>query len=383
MQAEDTEDHEHEVTVFGLESTGGEGQVFHHLLDEADGEDEEDDEADEAEADDEAEDEGGGGLLITEHHCPVYQHHQPLPDQVSYYHGPDAYLSDDPDMSDDAGAPLVNYVVAQLLNDDVDMDAPADEDSDFDFSWAEDLGTTAQSLAALGPEITLPAHAAAMDADADTEPDILAGMGLAGVAIPTELGLFGQPPLGVTWTHPFSFTNPNPTTIGPSNYGLTDFLHHWARQSRVLQGVARGGCPWPAKINSLESEPAQSTEYHELEGDVHDFQGVNWEDIGVTREAARERRRLTYNNYVNLPGSDRWTVSASPPLLFGSAQTYTHPPQAGPPRCRPPTQGELLPVPTPGHQAKHPPVSLPVAPRVCEHVSFAHLLPHPRHHRAV
>ncbi len=322
MQAEDTEGYEHEVTVFGLDGPGGEGQVFQHHLDEEDEEDEEEDD-DEAEADDEAEDEGS--LLVAENYCPVHPHHQPLPDQAPYYHGPDAYLSDDPDMSDDAGAPLVNYAVTHLYHDDVDMDAPADEDSDFDFSWADDLGTTAQSLAALGPQITIPAHAAAMDAD-DEGPDILAGMGLTGVGIPTELGFFGQPPLGVAWTHPFTFANPNPTTIGPSNYGLTDFLHHWARQSRVLQGVARGGCPWPAKINSLESEPAESTEYHELEGDVHDFQGVNWEDIGVTREAARERRRLTYNNYVNLPGSDRWTVSASPPPSFGVAQNHKYSP---------------------------------------------------------
>ncbi len=329
MQPEDAEDHEHDVTVFGLDSPAGEGQVFQYHLDEADEGDEGDEEDDEAEADDDDDDsEDEGSVLAVEHHGFVHQHHPPLsglPDQASYYHGPDVYLSDDPDMSDDAGAPLVSYVATHLYNDDVDMDAPADEDSDFDFSWAEDLGSTAQSLAALGPEITFPTHAAAMDANADTEgPDILAGMGLAGVGIPTELGFFGQPPLGVAWTHPFSFANPNPTAIGPSNYGLTDFLHHWARQSRVLQGVARGGCPWPAKINSLESEPAQSTEYHELEGDVHDFQGVNWEDIGVTREAARERRRLTYSNYVNLPGSDRWTVSASPPLPLGFAQNSTY-----------------------------------------------------------
>ncbi|KAK4128219.1 WD40 repeat-like protein, partial [Parathielavia appendiculata] len=127
----------------------------------------------------------------------------------------------------------------------------------------------------------------------------------ASVAAPPATD-FGLDDIG-TYIYQISVSNPNPTTIGPSNLGLTDFLRHWARQSRILQGMARGICPWPAKINSLETSQAASVEYEDLEGDECDLQGVDWEDIGVTRRDARERRLLTYSNYVNLPGSDRWT----------------------------------------------------------------------------
>ena len=125
----------------------------------------------------------------------------------------------------------------------------------------------------------------------------------------TVAGLFEPLAPGAIWAHTLSFSNPNPTTIGPSNYGLTDFLHHWARQSRILQTMARGSCPWPSRVNALQAARDASIEYDDLEGDLCDFQGVDWEDIGVTRMDARERRLLTYNNYVNIPGSDRWTVS--------------------------------------------------------------------------
>jgi hypothetical protein len=72
--------------------------------------------------------------------------------------------------------------------------------------------------------------------------------------------------------------------------------------------MARGSCPWPARVNTLQSSQDEVIEFDDLEGDQCDFQGVDWEDIGVTRSDARERRLLTYSNYVNIPGSDRWTV---------------------------------------------------------------------------
>jgi hypothetical protein len=181
--------------------------------------------------------------------------------------------------------------------DDVDMNGPADSGSDDGSSWSGDGGSISSSLVVNGPG---PYNGAGSDTPAT----------FLDTSIPaTVAGLFEALAPEVAWAHNLSFSNPNPTTIGPSNYGLTDFLHHWARQSRVLQSMSRGSCPWPSRVNALQASQDESIEYDDLEGDLCDFQGVDWEDIGVTRMDARERRLLTYNNYVNIPGSDRWTVS--------------------------------------------------------------------------
>ncbi|KAG7132274.1 putative WD repeat-containing protein C2A9.03 like [Verticillium longisporum] len=48
--------------------------------------------------------------------------------------------------------------------------------------------------------------------------------------------------------------------------------------------------------------------YEELNGEGMDFQGLDWEDIGVSRKYARERRKLTYKNYTNKLDSDKWKI---------------------------------------------------------------------------
>lgn len=315
------------MTMYASGNTEDEDQEFQSGLD---GDRDEEDEGDEGD-DDQDDEEDEGSLSYAEHHCPIHHHHS-WTDQPSYYQETDDYLSDSQDMSDDAGAPLMDHIVAHLFANDIDMDDPAGSDSDLDYAWAEPDASTSESLIVHHPTLSPDAHGAAQDDETDNETDTAvthpqsAGffvetstlehplIGEALFIAPPMPGFFGQPGVVPTaWPHPFSFSNPNPTTIGPSNYGLTDFLHHWARQSTVLQTVARGCCPWPARINALESEPEDFIEHDDLEGDICDFQGIDWEDVGVSRRDARERRLLTYSNYVNIPASDRWTVSATCP----------------------------------------------------------------------
>jgi hypothetical protein len=292
--------------MYALYSAQDEDQVFDDEgvddEDEDETEDSGDDDLDDDE-EDEDEDEDEEGLHNAMYHaCPIHSAEWPL-DQPSYYQDLDPYLSDDDlDQSEGAGPAPVDYAVSHLLADDVDMDYALEYDSEVGFTWLEEPESNPPSAPVADPAFAAGFQAVAVAAGAldaayaNTAPPLPA----------TDLG-----PGAAAWGHiyQFSVSNPNPTTIGPSNYGLTDFLRHWARQSRILQNVSRGPCPWPARVNSLETCQPASIEYEDLEGDQCDFQGVDWEDIGVTRKDARERRLLTYSNYVNIPGSDRWTVS--------------------------------------------------------------------------
>ncbi|KAI0125890.1 WD40-repeat-containing domain protein [Xylariales sp. AK1849] len=107
--------------------------------------------------------------------------------------------------------------------------------------------------------------------------------------------------------HPVALSNnPNPMSLGPDNQGLTEFLRLWARQahSSVFDGQSR---PRIDHINALGRRTSVTrVKYGQLKGDKCDLQGINWEDIGVSRTDARKRRRSTYNNYVNKNGSDKW-----------------------------------------------------------------------------
>lgn len=67
--------------------------------------------------------------------------------------------------------------------------------------------------------------------------------------------------------------------------------------------------PWFKKIAEQAAAPLTHVQYADLEGDRCDFQGMDWDDLGVTRREARERRLLTYTNYTNEAGSDRWHSS--------------------------------------------------------------------------
>lgn len=119
--------------------------------------------------------------------------------------------------------------------------------------------------------------------------------------------------LGAPGAHPMALSNPNPNTLGPGNPGLVDFLRHWARDGAMLKSRDRDRpFPWINKINDLSATRRTDVLYTDLAGDQCDFQGIDWEDLGVTREEARLQRRNSYANYVNLVGSDIWNVSCLP-----------------------------------------------------------------------
>jgi len=142
--------------------------------------------------------------------------------------------------------------------------------------------------------------------------------------------------------HPIPLSGGGPGTLGPGNYNLVDFLHNWARQSRGISGLPRerGRYPWPSRIHELSSRPLTHVQYADLNGDQCDLQGLDWDDLGVTRKEARERRLLTYNNYVNQPGTDRWAVSPHHHKLISSIHSHTI--LAKPTRCINTSQRELL-----------------------------------------
>ncbi|KAK0730502.1 WD40-repeat-containing domain protein [Lasiosphaeris hirsuta] len=269
---------------------------------------------------------------------PHHPHHQ-----IAYFNDLDGYVSDDLDMSDDAGAPLVSYLnVASLLTHDMDLDASADFGAEFDF---HDTGPVPASAIVTGPNAMIPATDFLLG-NQNPHPHPIAMAGLAAMflhiqpplpppqalnpsAVTTQLEQLAveaddeNTPGWLEGTHPVGLTNPNPNMLGPANYGLKDFLGHWADQSRTVPGLPRerGRYPWQSRIDVLSSAPLMHVQYTDLEGDQCDIQGVDWEGIGVTRREARERRLLTYNNYTNFTGTDRWTPNL-PDIALPRSDSY-------------------------------------------------------------
>ncbi|KAK3310377.1 WD40-repeat-containing domain protein [Chaetomium strumarium] len=226
-------------------------------------------------------------------------HYYDEPDQSGLYGALGSHLLDGMDVSENGGVPLELEYLVNALTHDMDIDGPAGLDNGFDTaSAAHDSG---------GPQPGVP-HNVIAGLDLGGAYVNMPVMPVANVPLPSVANMLfgGFAPADAWAAQPFSYSNPNPGIIGPSNYGLTDFLRHWARQSRAMP-LARSSCPWPARVNSLDDDTQLSwVGYDDLEGDQCDFQGIDWEDLGVTRRDARERRLLTYANYVNAPGSDRW-----------------------------------------------------------------------------
>ncbi|KAK3945294.1 WD40-repeat-containing domain protein [Diplogelasinospora grovesii] len=254
-------------------------------------------------------------------------HHSHLA-ELDFPHNTAGYASDDLGMSD-AGAPLVNYLdVADLLTNDMDMDASDGPSSEFESSNDDDdTGYDAGESSSVQPSssvtdesqspdmhpLTTNPHVTDMFPHYPMPPPTLnpSAVSLQLEQLAAETADNGAAGAWFQDAHPVALTNPTPNTLGPCNYSLTDFLHHWARAGRLgnLQGTTRerGRCPWPARINEQAASPITHVQYADLEGDMCDFQGIDWDGMGVTRREARERRMLTYNNYVSRTGSDRWT----------------------------------------------------------------------------
>lgn len=194
-------------------------------------------------------------------------------------------------------ATLAGLILAdEETSSSVDVAVPADLDDDLVLYSSENSVGSPQ--AGVPDLVTATVAQAALSLSEQEEPP----------ATLAELAFINQ--AATAWTDPLSFSNPNPATIGPSNYGLLDFIRLWARQGRISQ-VVRDNYPCPIRASRLEETQPSRIEYEDLEGDEFDFQGVDWDELGVTRASARERRLLTYSNYVNVAWSDRWKVSAA------------------------------------------------------------------------
>lgn len=113
--------------------------------------------------------------------------------------------------------------------------------------------------------------------------------------------------------HPLFLTNANPGILMPVNHNFMDFLQMWRwfkrqNQLRNIRGIPRNEL-------SLEQIGRPRVTYEDLKGDEYDFQGINWQRLGVTRREARKCRSKTFRNYTNKSNSDAWNSSMADKLL--------------------------------------------------------------------
>jgi len=97
------------------------------------------------------------------------------------------------------------------------------------------------------------------------------------------------------------------------NMSLTDFLLSWARASSWEEDSRRRprGPDLQSVLRQRDMENLEPMERTDLQGERCDIQRIDWKDLGVTRFEARQMRRQTYKNYMNLRGSNTpaWHVS--------------------------------------------------------------------------
>ncbi|KAK8873916.1 quinon protein alcohol dehydrogenase-like superfamily [Apiospora arundinis] len=100
--------------------------------------------------------------------------------------------------------------------------------------------------------------------------------------------------------HPVPISNQ--MSLAPENLNFVDFLRIWAENGRgKLPDIRR------LRAQLRDVGPGSTrVEYNQLHGNKCDLQGIDWEDLGVPRRVARERRMMTYRNYTNKSGSEEW-----------------------------------------------------------------------------
>ena len=98
------------------------------------------------------------------------------------------------------------------------------------------------------------------------------------------------------------------------NMSLMDFLVSWARATSWEQDSRRRprGPDLQSVLRQRDMENPEPMERSDLQGERCDIQRIDWKDLGVTRFEARQMRRQTYKNYMNLRGSNipAWHVSS-------------------------------------------------------------------------
>ncbi|KAI2629821.1 YVTN repeat-like/Quino protein amine dehydrogenase [Hypoxylon sp. NC1633] len=126
-----------------------------------------------------------------------------------------------------------------------------------------------------------------------------------------------------TGLHPMALSNANPMSLGPENPHVMQFLELWEWQSHADTQL-RTIVPVPSfqQIRRLARECLRRVDYRQLRGDEYDFQGINWSDLGITRNLARGRRMQSFRNYVNRPNSDSIHNSLTDRLLRPAANYF-------------------------------------------------------------
>ncbi|KAB5580571.1 WD40-repeat-containing domain protein [Coniochaeta sp. 2T2.1] len=225
-----------------------------------------------------------------------------------------AYLEHDSEDSDGGGTPVhpVNILsIANIIHvtNDVDMEEafeaafndhfsdpqqPLHEDADDSLYYAAEMGSAG--------DIALPELASdIVDDEYYQEIDQLDQLGPGDEFDDGSTVWFPVPPLP-------AFVGPNMSNLNPGNYPLVEFLKQWSFTGlpRSARGKAkvRGGYPWPQRVIELSETHLTHVQYADLALDRCDIQGIDWADLKVTRDDARDRRRLTYRNYTNQEGSD-------------------------------------------------------------------------------
>lgn len=310
----------------------GDAGPVHAADDECDRGEEEQEQQDEEQADELNEHYSGAPFDYHASHVAYDASHHQIPYSAHAVHTNGTYLvhEDESDVSDNGGGPFapVDYLsIANILTSDIDMEEAFELAGDFapfndhgtDYHHYTSQGEVDGILFGVDPaashweipgEIS-PPHAASIASD-DPE-EVQEQLDQLGPGDEFEDGStvwFPVPP-------PPASVSPNMSNLSPGNYPLADFLQQWSfmgtRKSREQRQ-----CPWPQKVIDFSQTHLTHVQYADLAVDQCDIQGIDWQDLKVTRKDARERRLNTYRNYTNKEGSDHhWDVSSGRRVLGG------------------------------------------------------------------
>ncbi|KAI0974270.1 quinon protein alcohol dehydrogenase-like superfamily [Xylaria arbuscula] len=120
---------------------------------------------------------------------------------------------------------------------------------------------------------------------------------------------------GANGFEPYPLPSPNasPGILMAENFNILHFLQLWAfLKSRNLLKDVKGA---PQNYVSITKVECPRVKYADLRGDKYDLQGINWQDVGVTRSLARKCRARAFRNYTNRPDSDGWNPNIPDKIL--------------------------------------------------------------------
>jgi hypothetical protein len=288
-----------------------------------------DDEYDQSEEEEEQEDEerpdrpdehypGAPSGFHTSHHVYTGSYHHGF-DLSAAVQPPSIYDLDESDASDEVVGhvlPVDYTAIADIITDDIDMDESFDTAGNFapfndgavnyhQYPPQQDIDGILFSANPATSQWDVPGDVPPPEVESitsDNVDEVQQQLNQLGPGDEFEDGStvwFPIPP-----PPPHAFISPNMSNLNPGNYPLVEFLQHWS---------FAGGSPKPRanRVTDLAGAQVTHVQYGDLAGDQCDMQGIDWEDLGVTRKDARERRLLTYRNYTNQQGSDRWHVSST------------------------------------------------------------------------